>query len=277
MANKAVQLSAFSLTTPPLAYASEVIMQVSLRLSLGRKVAAQKPALSFAFPLTVQAFGEIADSGTIMADPLSTTSGVLSLVDIAFRTCKGLRSLIDDLKGAPRKVEHLRREKQSWDSVLHNLRLFIAEFESSSSCHQILLAAVKDSIAEIQNDSKSLDDLLAQLGSEKSIQGRLKYIWKSSRFAEIDSNLDSQHRVLSLALQSESQYVCSRYSRISPECLLYNGTRRTGVKLYDDISKLRIDFVAGQNDLMAVFSDSSQENRSSLQAMATQMRTIHEQ
>lgn len=114
-----------------------------------------------------------------MADPLSALAGVLSVADIAIRSCQRLRDLTSDLQDAPQSMQRFRQTIQNVESVLRNLRLFVVEFNSSALAteqHEVLPEVVVHSLVEIQDNLKRLENILAPDESNSNIRKRIRHV-----------------------------------------------------------------------------------------------------
>ena len=143
-------------------------------------------------------------------DPLSGIASVLSVADIAVRSCERLRDLISDLRDAPQSVQRLRRTIQNTESVLRNVWLYVAEFNSSTlvtEYHEVLPEAVERCLEEIRDDLNLLDNVLAPDHSSGNMRKRIGHVWRKKAAEEIAQRLDSQQSTLSLSLQSAAEYV----------------------------------------------------------------------
>ena len=143
-------------------------------------------------------------------DPLSGIASVLSVADVAVRSCERLRDLISDLRDAPQSVQRLRRTIQNTESVVRNVWLFVSEFNSSALAtvyHEILPEAVERCLEQIRDDLNLLENILAPDDSSGNIWKRMGHVWRKKAAEEIARRLDSQQSTLSLALQSAAEYV----------------------------------------------------------------------
>ena len=146
-------------------------------------------------------------------DPLSGIASVLSVADIAVRSCERLRDLISDLRDAPQSVQRLRRTIQNTESVLRNVWLFVSEFNSSTLAtvyHDVLPEAVERSLEGIRDDLKLLQNTLVPDDSRGDTWKRIGHVRRKKAAEEIARRLDSQQSTLSLALQSAAEYVFPR-------------------------------------------------------------------
>lgn len=141
-------------------------------------------------------------------DPLSGIASVLSVADIAVRSCERLRDLISDLRDAPQSVQRLRRTIQNTESVLRNVRLNVAEFNSSTLAtvyHEVLPEAVERCVEEIRDDLNLLENRLAPGDLGRDIGARIRHVLSKKSIRDILGRLESQQNLLSLALQSAAQ------------------------------------------------------------------------
>ena len=145
-----------------------------------------------------------------MAEPLSVVASVLSVADIAVRSCERLRDLGSDLRDAPQSVQRLRRTIQNTESVLRNVWLNVAEFNSSTLAteyYEVLPEAVERSLEEIRDDLNLLESSLAPGELGRDIARRIRHVLSKKPITDILGRLESQQNLLSLALQSATQYV----------------------------------------------------------------------
>ena len=143
-------------------------------------------------------------------DPISGIASVLSVADIAIRSCEGLRDLISDLRDAPQSVQRLRRTIQNTESVLRNIWLFVSEFNSSTLAteyHEVLPEAVERCVEEIRGDLNLLGNRLAPGDLGRDIGARIRHVRRKKAIEEISRRLDSRQNTLSLALLSAAEYV----------------------------------------------------------------------
>ena len=141
-------------------------------------------------------------------DPISGIASVLSVADIAVRSCERLRDLVSDLREAPQSVQRLRRTIQNTESVLRNVRLNVAEFNSSTLAteyHEVLPEAVERSLEEIRDDLNLLETRLAPGDLGRDIGARIRHVLSNKSIRDILGRLESQQNLLSLALQSATQ------------------------------------------------------------------------
>ena len=141
-------------------------------------------------------------------DPLSGIASVLSVADVAVRSCERLRDLISDLRDTPQSVQRLRRTIQNTESVLRNVWLNVAEFNSSTLAteyHQVLPEAVERCLEEIRADLNLLEKLLAPGELGRDIGARIRHVLSKKPITDILGRLEDQQNLLSLALQSAAQ------------------------------------------------------------------------
>ena len=143
-------------------------------------------------------------------DPLSGIASVLSVADVAVRSCERLLNLVSDLRDAPQSVQRLRRTIQNTESVLRNVWLFVSEFNSSALAteyHEVLPETVERCLEEIRADLNLLEKRLAPGELGRDFGARIRHVWRKTAAEEIVQRLDSQQSRLSLALQSAAEYV----------------------------------------------------------------------
>lgn len=143
-----------------------------------------------------------------MADPLSTFAAVLSTLDVSLKACKGVYDTVHTYREAPLEFEQLRFTVKNVESILRNLRLFVAEYHSSRNAthyHEALPEAVKDCVLGISRTLKELESLLPR--SDDSLQAKQRFRWvlRKKRFVELQERLSSSQNTLALCLQAIAQ------------------------------------------------------------------------
>ena len=141
-------------------------------------------------------------------DPLSGIASVLSVADVAVRSCERVQNLISDLRDAPQSVQRLRRTIQNIQSVLRNVWLNVAEFNSSALAteyHEVLPEAVERCLEEIRADLNLLEKILAPGEMSRDIGARIRHVLSKKSITDILGRLEDQQNLLSLALQSAAQ------------------------------------------------------------------------
>ena len=141
-------------------------------------------------------------------DPLSGIASVLSVADVAVRSCERLRDLISDLRDAPQSVQRLRRTIQNTESVVRNVWLFVSEFNSSALAteyHEVLPEAVERCLEEIRDDLNLLEKRLVPGELGRDVGARIRHVMGKKSIRDTSDRLENQQNLLSLALQSAAQ------------------------------------------------------------------------
>ncbi|KAM0799759.1 hypothetical protein BDR22DRAFT_279431 [Usnea florida] len=188
-------------------------------------------------------------------DPLSGIASVLSVADVAVRSCERLREFISDLRDAPQSVQRLRRTIQNTESVLRSVWLNVAEFNSSTLAteyHEVLPEAVERCLEEIRADLNLLEKLLAPGELGRDIGARIRHVLSKKSITDILGRLEDQQNLLSLALQSAAQ--------------------RQQTKLHGDFLNLRKDLMEGQKHFIVDLLSAAKPNESLLEVTSNMQR-----
>ncbi|KAI4263553.1 MAG: hypothetical protein L6R42_001308 [Xanthoria sp. 1 TBL-2021] len=143
-----------------------------------------------------------------MAEVFSAFAGVASLIDVALRACNVLYDSSRYLKDAPQLSQRLRRTIQSVESVLQNLKEFVAlhrQQQASAGLPDFLPGAVNEEIISIKAELDTLSTLLPASGSSGQFRAKLKWVLDRKKVTEVIKALDSHQITLILALQSFAQ------------------------------------------------------------------------
>lgn len=145
-----------------------------------------------------------------MADPFSTLAGVVSVIDVAIRGCRGLYDFSRNLEDVPRSAQQLRSTIGNVESCLRNLRLFAIEYQSSAPLtghHQILPEALKLGLLGVKTELNVLNRFLPNSESSWKVSERVTWVIDKNKLIKTLQRLDSQQITLLVGLQSVSQYV----------------------------------------------------------------------
>lgn len=191
-------------------------------------------------------------------DPLSGIASVLSVADVAVRSCERLRDLISDLRDAPQSVQRLRGTIQNTESILRSVWLFLSEFNSSTLAtvyHEVLPEAVERSLEGIRDDLNLLQKILAPDDSSGDMWKRIGHVRRKKAAEEIARRLNSQQSTLSLALQSAAE--------------------RRGIKLHGHVLDQRKEILGVQEKLTNALLDAGKTNVALLEGISNMQKDGH--
>ena len=143
-----------------------------------------------------------------MADPFSTFAGVFSTLDVSLRACKGLHDACIAYKEAPREVEQIRSTIGNVESLLRNLRPFIAEYQSSGftiQYHETLPEAIKDSVFNIDTTLKELGKVLPHPDDVNRAKERFRWVVRKKEITELQKRMERNQIILDRGLQIVAQ------------------------------------------------------------------------
>lgn len=143
-----------------------------------------------------------------MADPISTAAAVFSFADVTIRACKGIYEVVGAWKDAPNAIQRLRQTVQSVESMSLNLRLYVAEYESSKLSleqHQLLPEVVKNELPEIESEIKYLRGCLPPAGTQGSKRQRFRRMIDGKKISAVVNRLSSRQVAVATALQILAQ------------------------------------------------------------------------
>ena len=142
-----------------------------------------------------------------MADPISTVAAIVSFADVAVRTCKGIRAVLDSWKDCPNAIQRIRQTVQNLESILGSLRQYVNEYQSSKLCseqHQLLPDVVKAELRGIDSDLRLLHKYLLP-GAQGKVSQKLKWGFDEKKILAVISRLDSRQIAVVTALQVHAQ------------------------------------------------------------------------
>jgi len=150
-----------------------------------------------------------------MADPLSITTGVFTLVLSALQAAQQTKAFIEGIRGAPRAVNALLSDLAALSNVLGTLENFLKNENQSRSPNKARIVVVLQS--PLNNCMKSLNDIKREIEPfVKPLSGTNTSKWKAFiwTFREKDiialqRALVSSQSLLDSAVAVVSLYVCT--------------------------------------------------------------------
>lgn len=142
-----------------------------------------------------------------MPDPISTVAAIVSFADVAVRTCKGIRAMLDSWKDFPNAIQRVRQTVQNLESVLGSLRQYVVEYQSSKLCreqHQLLPDVVKTELRDIDLDLRLLQQYLPP-GAQGKARQKIKWVFDEKKILAVISRLDSRQIAVITGLQVHAQ------------------------------------------------------------------------
>ena len=142
-----------------------------------------------------------------MGDPLSAVAGVVSIVDVAVRSCNTLYDSIRYLKEVPSLTQELQQTIQSIRSILQHLSALVARYGQSRvlTAQVHLPDAVSHEIVAIKTDLDVLSSLFPAARSTGKLRTGLKSIKDRREIEKLVLKLQRHQVSLTLALQSPLQ------------------------------------------------------------------------
>ena len=98
-----------------------------------------------------------------MADPLSFTASLIAVATLVAASSKKIYDLRGEFKDAPKDVENLLEQLQTFENLLKELEAQLGDHQSSAPPQETLLQVWGSSIAQMKRDVESLQQVLSMV------------------------------------------------------------------------------------------------------------------
>ena len=98
-----------------------------------------------------------------MADPLSFTASLITVAALVAASSKKIYDLRGKLRNAPKDVENLLEQLQTFENLLKELETQFRDHQSSAPPQETLLQVWGSSIAQMKRDVESLQQILSKV------------------------------------------------------------------------------------------------------------------